>query len=303
MASAINLLGKIGFGFTATPDLLINLREFDPGVTREFRDTNATRGTFAKDVNRQRLARTAVAPTFACEPTHLELKHLIPWVMGTTGSGTPLVYDLSNTQTNPLYIYFLPNAGDALLLNDVACDTATFSAAVGEPLSFSAQGVGLTYEEDPSTPTGFGSLTPDQSTQPFMLSDLALTFAGGTVQCREFSVGVNNYVDRNRYLNSQTLTRTQRLNQTMTLTLDVPAGDNADLWRAAVSGTAAATVALSAVFTNANTSKALTFASPAVVFPAQTPTYPPGQEGFLRIQGELHRASGTSYPFRVTMTV
>jgi hypothetical protein len=196
MASAINLLGKIGFGFTATPDLLINLREFDPGVAREFRDTNATRGTFAKDVNRQRLARTAVAPTFACEPTHLELKHLIPWVMGAAGSGSPLVYDLSNTQANPLFIYMLPNAGDALLLNDVACDTATFSAAVGEPLSVSAQGVGLTYEEDPATPTGFGALTPDQSTQPFMLSDLALTFAGGTVQCREFSVMVNNYVDR-----------------------------------------------------------------------------------------------------------
>lgn len=297
MSSAVERLGKLGVGLSDPVDTLLNFSEFEPGIRTELINTNGTRGTFDEDGNRLRTGRTTIAPRIKCEPTHLELKTLIPVIMGAAGSGSPTItYDYSNTAL-PLVLYYLPVAGDQLFYTSNAVDTATFSAASGEALSVDLSLVGTTYDAGRSD---FPSLTPDQSTQPFIMSDLGLTglsLGGSGVACRSFSLTVNNNIDKGRFLGSNTLTRLQKLSRVASLSVDVPAGDNAGLWDDGLAG-----ITFTATFANSSNSKSLVLTCPDLRFDANTATYAPGQEGFLRIEAKLYRTAATPRPLRITMT-
>lgn len=295
MASAVTTLGKLGIGTADPVTTLLNHSQFELGINLMLRDTNATRGTFNKDgTGRVRHSRTMITPHIHCEPSQAELLVLIPWVMGQAATGTTTkTMSLSNTAYEH-YVHWKPVAGEEVMLTGTVVDVGTFAASSGEPISVDLGLVARTYDD---TRSDFPSLTPDQTSQPFLLTDLSLSFDGSTVQCREFSVSVNNGIDRSRFLNSLTLTRTQKLQRSITVTLDVPAGDNTGLWNEGIEG-----AAMVATFTNSAQSKILTFTLPDIRFPGQSPTYPLGQEGFLRIQGEAYRTSGNAEPLTISLT-
>ena len=293
MSSAITNLTKIGYGASDPVDKFLNVMDFDLGVSKSLKDTNGIRGTFFKDGNRFRHNRTTVEPRFRCEPTAAELAPLLEWIMGgtPTGSGT-ITYPWSNT-TATRYVHIAPVAGEEFGLSGVGVDTASFSAASGDSLTLS---LGLLGQTAIDTESSFPNLTPDQTSQPFLLSDLALTFGGSTRSVRQFTIEVNRGLDRSRFLNSLTLTRVQSLMADFRITISVPSGDNASLWSAGIDG-----VAFTATFTNPNNNAALVFSSPDVRFQAQTPTFDPNAEGFLQISGELCRTSGTANPLTITL--
>lgn len=295
MASSVTALAKLAIGASDPVDQPLNFVEFQPNVRLELRDTNATRGTYDKDGNRVRHSRTVITPRGVFEPSATELTYLLPWAMGGSPTGSGVVtYPAANAPAER-YVFFSPVAGDTWFLSGVGVDVATFRAASGEPLTVELDLLGTTYN---TAHAAYPSLTIDQTTQPFMLSDLVLTVGGSAVQCRAFSYRLNNNLDKTRYLNSLTLTRLQKLARQHTFTLDVPSGDNASLWDNGVAGTT-----LVATFTNPNTASELILTVPDLRFPGQSPEHAPNAEGFLRVEGEAYRTSGNANPVTVTLDV
>lgn len=291
MAAAITPLAKLAVADSAdlvTNPLRLDFIDFDPGVSRELRDMNGTRGKYDKDAARVRENRQVVAPRFRSEPTALELATLLPWALGGTPSGTN--YPFGNAAPTK-HVRFDPSAGTKWQLAGVAVDAMTLRSSSGEPLTIDLDLVGQTY----TNPSGaFPALALDLTTHPFIFSDCVLTWGGTARQIRDLSLSVRNNIDRGRFLNSLTLTALNKLARQIVWSVELPSGDYDALWDSGIAG-----ASLSAVFTNGTTS--LTLASGAVKFPGRNPQHPFQQEGMLRLEGEAFSADGSAAPLVVTL--
>lgn len=294
MAPSATQLGKVAIGSADPVDTFLNWADFDPGVSQELRDFNATRGTFYKDGNRVVPVRTRVLPRYSSTPTASELAAVLAWATGGTPTGSnPTTYPFADAAA-VRNVFFAPKQGESWFLGGVGVDTMTLTAAVGEGLRCDLELVGRTYDDTRSDfPAGLG---PDQTTRPFVLSNLVLVVAGVTRKTREFTFTLRNNIDRERYLNSLTLTDTLKLDQMTTVSIDVPSGDNTGLWKLGAAG-----VTLVATFTNAGAG-VLTLTFTDVRFGPNSPTHPSRAEGFLRLEGESYR-TGTGSPATITLTV
>jgi hypothetical protein len=294
MPAARTTLAKLGFGAAnANPvTQAMNFQDFDPGVRRQLRDTNGTRGTFDKDGNRIVEARRVVTPRFRSEPTRAELQYLLRWgLYGTpTGSGT-VTYPLANDPWENA-LHFAPNLGEQWYLPRVAVDTFTLSGTQGEPLTVDCDCVGTTYDD---TVVSFPVLTLDQTTRPFSLAQLAIQVGGVTRYGPEFSLTVRHNINRDRFFNSLTLTDLIQMNRQMVLAFSTPSGENPGFWASGVSG-----VTVLATFTNA-AGDILSISAADVRFEPVSPTFPQGGEGMVRMEGELYRVASGS-PITVTVT-
>lgn len=293
MAGAPTALAKLAFGVTDPVDTAINFSDFDPGVARELRNTNGTRGTFFPDGNRIIENRKTVGPKFKGEPTAVEMAYLMQWIMSGTPTGTTTkTYPWSNS-ASVQNIFFAPTAGEQWFLAGCGVDTATFQAASGEPLSLDLDILGQTFD---STRTNFPALTYDQTKQPWILANLVLTVGGVARSCRSWSFTVRNGLDRTRFLNSLTLTAVQKLAGGFSVGIEVPSGDNgAQFWQAGVT-----TEALTAVFTNAGSS-VMSISIADVRLAPKSPTFAQNAEGFLSLEGECVRV-GANDPVTITIT-
>jgi hypothetical protein len=293
MASSVTALARLGIGTTSTVDSALDYREFGPGIRRELRDMNGTRGSFNKFGNRVRVNRNVITPRLVAEPTVTEWTKYFPWIMDGTPTGTTtLTYPMANT-TAERFVHQAPAAGESYLLTGVAVDNATLRASSGEPLSLELDLLGRTYSDSPAA---FPAITLDTVTQPFILSDLILTVASVARECRDFSFMVRKNLDRNRYLNSLNLTRTQKLARQISCAISIPSGDNAATWNL---GEAGAT--LTAVFTNPNSAAVLSISCIDWRFTPSSPDHPFNQEGFLALDGECYQ-SGSTEPVIITLT-
>lgn len=293
MAGSQTALAKLGIGAADPVDFGLNFTTFDPGVKRTLHDSNGTRGTFWKDANRMNEDRRMVAPRLSTEPTAAELAKLLEWAMGGTPTGTTTkTYPWSDT---PLgwYVHFKPKAGEEWFLEEVAVDQLTLSAQVGGGLTADVDLVGKDYD---STRSDFPSLSYDQTKQPFLLSRLALLVGGVTRNCRSFSFNILGGIDRDRFLNSQTLTTLQRLSAGFGVTFEVPSGDNGSQFWA--SGLAGAT--LNAEFTTAGGS-AFEIDIANMKFEGDSPVHAAGSEGFITVSAQALRV-GSSTPVTLTVT-
>lgn len=293
MAGSVTALAKLGFGASDPVDFAMNFSSFDPGVKRVLHDANGTRGTFWKDPNRMTVDRTIIAPRLSSEPTAPELAKLLEWAMGGTPTGsTTKTYPWSDTAL-ARNLHFKPKAGEEWFLTGVAVDSLTLSAATGGGLSCDVDCVGQTYT---SNRTDFPALSYDQTLQPFLLSQLTLTVGGVTRLCRSFTLNIMGGIDRERFLNSPTLTTLQRLSAGFGITFDVPSGDNgSQFWASGLEGTS-----LNAVFVNASGAE-LEIDVPSMKFEGDSPVHPSGSEGFLTISAQALR-SGSSTPVTITLS-
>lgn len=296
MPPSVTALARLGIGTADPVDIALQFGGFDPGTTRELRDTNQTRGTFFKDGNRMLENRQTVAPTYSVEPTSAEMHPLLHWIFSGTPTGTTTkTFPFSNTAATR-FVHFKPIAGEEWFFSGVGVDTATLRCISGEALTIDMGLLGQTYNDAHAS---LPALSYDLTTKPFILSHLVLNVDGSERKCRSFSLGLNFMLDRTRYLNSLTLTAIQKLGTMVTLSLEVPSGDNAGLWDEGIDSCSA-----SAVFTNPTTSKIFSLTFPDIRFPARAPNHPPGAEGFLTIEAEAMRVgqADTDYPVAVTLT-
>lgn len=293
MAGSPTALAKLGFGPADPVVTALNFSQFDPGVTRELGNYNGTRGTFFPDGNRMRENRQAVNPRFTSEPTAAEIATLLEWIQGGTPTGTTTkTYPWSDT---PLKrnLHFKPKVGEEWFLGGVAVGNAVIAATVGQALSFDLDCIGMTWDD---TRTDFPALSYDQALQPFMLSDLALLVGGVTRRPRDFTFTSAGGIDRDRYLNSLTLTDVLRVAGNWTVSFSVPSGDNASgFWRSGIVG-----ATCTATFTNTSTAAVLTLDFPKIFFPGQSPVHAPGGEGFVTVNGLATRV-GAGSPVTITL--
>lgn len=299
MASSRSRLAKLGVGTADPVDTLLRFADFDPGIRRELRTIEGTYGNFYRDGNVVRESRVAITPTGTFEPTAAELAYLLAWGLGA-GSGSGTVTYVPQVNVEARNIYWKPEVGDQFFIPSVGLDKLTLSAAVGEPLTASCEFVAMTYDD---TRDNFPAITPDVTTQPFMLADLtavggAWTFGGSTRQPNGFSLRIDNMIDRNRYFNSLYLTRVQKLDQQFGLTFDVASGDNISLWDNGIAG-----VAFTATFVNINTGADFVITAPAIKFPGQSPRHVRGGEGMVSVDGMLLRSGGTGHPLTCTLSL
>jgi hypothetical protein len=282
MAGSPTALSKLGFGAADPVDTALNFSSFDLGVTRELGNYNGTRGDFFPDANRMIENRRVVTPRFSSDPTTPELAKLLEWVMGGTPTGTTTkTYPWSDTPA-ARNLHYKPKVGEEWFLSGVGVDQATFSAAVGQ-----------THDD---TRANFPALTYDTTLQPFVLSQLVLTVGGVVRQTQDFSFVVTGGIDRERFLNSLTLTALLRHNANFALSFNVPSGDNAaSFWSSGIAG-----ASCTAVFMNASTGAVLTFDFAKLKWAPVAPSFPPGSEGMIRINATAVKSAGGS-PATVTL--
>lgn len=298
--SSQSKLGKLAVGTTDPVDTFMRHVEFNPGVRREQRAIRGTAGIFYNDTNLVRESRRLVLPSIVAEPTSVELVTWLTWALGTPTGTTTKTYNPQNTP-NLLNFLWFPVNGDSFFLGSVGCNRFSLSASMGEPVVFTADGVGITHD---ITHTSFPAISPDVTSQAFMLADLtavggAFTLGGATLQPSAFGITVDNFIDMARFLNSLELTRIQKLDEAFGVSLTVPAGDPASgTWSSGMT----TSVALTATFKNIVSGAILTITIPAIMFPAQTPRWTPGQEGMLTIEGSAYRTGGTGTPLTITLT-
>lgn len=293
MAGSPTALSKLGFGAADPVDTALNFSSFDIGVTRELGNYNGTRGDFFPDANRMIENRRVVTPRFSSDPTASELAKILEWIMGGAPTGTTTkTYPWSDTPA-ARYMHYKPKVGEEWFLSGVGVDQASFSAAVGGALSLDLDLVGQTYDD---TRSNYPALTYDTSLQPFVLSQLILTVGGVIRQTQDFSFVVTGGIDRERFLNSLTLTALLRHNANFALSFNVPSGDNASaFWSAGVAG-----ASCTAVFTNASTGAVFTLDFPKLKWAPTAPSFPPGGEGFIRINATATKSAGGT-PLTVTL--
>lgn len=261
----------------------------------EHRDTNGLRGTRSHSVERNLESLKRVGGQIVLQPNVVELGLVLPWIFGTAGSGSGTVtYALADTI--PTRYVAIDRVAKVFTYAGVGVDTATFSASQGEPLELSLDCFGQT--ETVGNAGTFPALSIDLTTKPWMFHNLVLSIASTTYNCRDFSCTVRNFIDSDRFFNSQTLTAVSAMDREITISATLPYGDATAVY---TSGMAAGGVAAVATFTNSD-SDVLTMTFVKVAAPSLSPVVEgPRSEVFLRFSGTAFKSS-TTEPLVTTIT-
>ena len=288
-------LCKLGWGTSDPVDTPLNFLDFDIGVKKEFKDTNASKGTFNKDPNRVVVVKHIVKPKLSLEPTAAELGPLIAWAMNGTPTGsTTKTYPLGDTPAKN-NIHFAPRvpAGEQWFLGGVAVQEMRLSCSIGEPLKAEFDFLGQTFDD---TRSSYPSLTLDQTTRPFVLAELVASIGGSSRNVKDMMFSINNGLLEDRFFNSLTLTDAVKADQTLKMGFTVPSGANAGAWTLGTGN-----VSVTATFTNAGGS-VLVISTSAFKPEPTSPTFAQKDEGLVRLEGELYRIT-TGSPVTITLTL
>jgi hypothetical protein len=253
----------------------------------EHRDTNGLRGTRSHSVERNLESLKRVGGQLILQPNVVELGLLLPWIFGAAGSGSGTVtYALA--ETIPTRYVTIDRVAKVFTYAGVGVDTATFRASQGEPLELELDCIGQT--ETVGNSGTFPAIDIDLTTKPWMFHNLALSIAATTYNTRDFSLTVSNFIDRERFFNSQTLTAVNAMDREITISATLPYGDASAVY---TSGMAAGGVAAVATFTNSD-SDVLTFTIVKAAAPSLSPVVEgPRSEVFLRWNAVCFKSSTT----------
>ncbi len=256
----------------------------------EFRDTNGLRGTRSRSQERVRGGLRRIHGPISFIPTTNELALLLPWILGGTPSGSPLVtYPLADALSSR-YVTVdrssISTFGKVFTYTGCVVSKATFHASQGEPLSVDLDLVGI--DETPANAGTFPVLSLDIATQPMMFYDLALVVNSVTYQCHDFQLVVDNTVETERFFNSQTLTANYAKDRHITLHHELPYGDATAAYNLGVAG-----VAATATFTEPNATSVLTFTMSNVKYPRHSPRHNGREEIMLPMEGTAYKNSTT----------
>ncbi len=284
MTASIGSLGQLSINVASPGDATehrLDYKREDLGYTEEFVDANGLRGTRSRSVEKNRGGLQRLDGPIEFEPNSLELTRLLAWALGGVASTT---YSL--TDALPRAVIIIDRVAKVFTFNGCVCDTITFAANQGEVLKVAVNVVGMT--ETIANAGTFTSLSLDTTTQPFILADLALVVNGVTVTPKNFALTVNNYIDKERFFNSLTLTATNALDRLVTFSCLLPYGDFTALYGAG----GAAGVSMVATFTNGGAS--LTITCGKITLPRRKPSTPGRVEIMMPLEATVWKSGSTS---------
>lgn len=287
MADKIGVFDRLlhaGTGVTTAVTEFEFLEGSSLGLTEQFIDTNALRGTRSHGSERTRRGTRRVDGTLLLAPNPIELVTLLPAIFGGTPSGTS--YPLGESLT--LFNLFGVRDGTVYTYSDCAVESATFSAQEGGPMTLSLTVVG----KDEAASGSAGSAAIDVTTQPFTLMDAAVSVAGSSREVSGFELTIQNVLEV-KYRNSLTPTQIVATDRIVTLSLPISLGTDSALYGSAVGGVAA-------TITLTNGTVSLAFSLAKVQAPKEP--LPFGQRGILDFPWRgVSRKSGSTLELVTTL--
>lgn len=244
------------------------------GADENLIDANAMRGTRSHNLTRVRIGLRAVGGTITMYPTAGELASLLPWILGANASGT--TYALTSSLQER---YVSIDRADSGVFNYDLCkvNRATFRGQSGQPLTLELDVAGI--DEAIASAGTFPSLSTDTTRPVFVFHDAAISINSTAYSLKNFELTIDNKLDLNRYLNSQTRTCLNTMDREVNFNTEVPLGEGYALY--SLAGTNG--FAFTATFSYGNCSLVFTMAK--AYWMKKALSIPGREELFYNLQG------------------
>lgn len=273
---ALGVNSRLGIGAAFPVTMSLDFLSETLGLRESFIDPQGMRGTRSHAANRVRASGRLVTGAVNLAPTALEWTYILPYATG----GTPVVSGTGNNyplaETLPAFVAQIQRGATLFDYTGLRVNTMDVTGTPGQIVGCNLNVLGV----DETRPGGsYPGPALDTGTNYFIFPDSyqALTVNGDTIDCFSFNLRLDNAVQV-RNVNSQTATVVYSIDRVVTWTLEVPWGDDEALYGLAQGG-----VAVSIVFTYGNLS--LSFSSPKVLFPRESPDIPNRDEIHNRLVG------------------
>lgn len=288
-SGAIGLFGIGATGGEATR-LLSVLNENYKAVA-SYINGNGTHGTTSMYGSRVRNGPISVGGSFSLNPNALDLAMILPYIYGTTASGT--TFALSDSQIAFVIQKKLSSTGNRVFQYPTNyVQRAVFSSSSGGPLQLDIDAVGLSEDTPDSTwtvPTIPSDSTGVPVSDMFVHSDINTHTIGGTTYgVRDVSLTIENVLV-GQFLNSRTATAFTKTNRIITYTASIPESD-----AVYTAFKDSETTILPVVMTYTYGNESLQFTLPDVRFTAETPVIAGrGGENYIQLTGQAFRTAAS----------
>lgn len=282
MAAAQGFAGQLGMD--ASSSTVTELYEFMSESVRlveEFHYPSGIVGSRSYPGERVRQGVSRVSGSITMQPNSVELDALLPRILGANESTD--VFALASTV--PAFYLVIDRVTKVFTYTGCKVARATFRATQGGALELVLDIEGLS--ESVGNSGTFPSLTLNTAVGPYMAFDIsAMTIGGSTVLFREIEIVIDNMLETDRFLQSQTRVSLPEQDRMVTVTLSAPYGDSSAFYALSASG-----VAVVATFTNGN--RSLSFSMAKVHFPRVSPVIEGKSEIFLPLSGRASKSGST----------
>jgi hypothetical protein len=290
MTAAMGRAARVGIGATSGSATTHELEFISCGIAKQEQhiQSDGIRGS------RERYSASVVEGTInvggplVLEPRPEDLDLILPWILGAAES-----VDVFDVAEAPLtYGVDIYKIADSFRYAGMRVNTATFSSQPNQPLQLELDVQGTSETAGITFPTIAATLS---AKAPYIHHQLTLTLNAVARQCSRISIAINNALILDRFMNSQTRAELPSGDRIVTLSVDVPYGDESNLYDLAVGG-----IEGTAVYTNGTDTLTFTFGQLQV--PARSPIINArGQEIGLTLEFQA-RNDGTANSIKVTST-
>lgn len=259
---------------------------------RELIESIGMRGSRSRVIERLRQGTLTVGGQILLAPSPTELRKLLPRILGGNESAGAGLYTYALAETLPTFVTSIDRVAKVYSYTGCKVDKAIFRAAQGQVLDLELDVEALS--ESVGNAGTFASLTIDNTT-PFVFFDGVLTLGGTAYQMMDVAITIDNFLKKDRFVNSQTRTDLPELDRSVTLECTVPyTSDTVGLYDGGASGVTAIVKFNYGGSGSGGAGKSLKFTFGNVVFPANgTPAIGAKDEITLRLAGAARKTSTT----------
>ena len=280
MAGSYGVFAKVGMAASSPATERYAVLSESVQLLEEFVDAAGLTGSRSHPKERVRQGIRRVAGAITLNPTPVDLANLLPRILGTAAVGT--TYSLA--ETVPSFYLEIDRVQNRFQYSTCKMNRATFRSSPGQPVELNLDIVGT---DEVVTATAFPAISIDITTNVFMHHDVtAFTIGGNTVAARDVEIVIDNALDSEKFLMSQTLTEIVATDRIISMSFNLPYGDYSARYNPGVSGVAV-------VLTYTNGAVSMSFSFPAVQFPRISPVVNDRGEIMMQLQGIARKSSST----------
>jgi hypothetical protein len=233
-------------------------------------DTAGIVGSRTHPSERSRAGPEQIGGSVTLVPTAAVLTTMLPYILGTSGALTETIADFTTEKTVETKKFSYGNCKVA---------RATFSASRGGALQLS-----LDIQAKSETVTTASIAATVALAAPYVFTDLTLTVASVAYSANSFQLTIDNGIEVENF-NSLTPVRLNETDRVISWSMSVPFLDATALYPLATAG-------VSAVAAFGNGSTTLTFTSPKLQVPPESPTVGGRGETLFNVNGVARGSAG-----------